>query len=109
MEASESAVQMHGIEAEIFDLNTGEIPRSSYDVICSSHAIEHLSNPRHFLSQSAAGLVSSGLLYLGLPVYTRARIGFHQVLYKMGVANFPYNLNLPDHISYFGPKLFGGH
>jgi hypothetical protein len=49
----------------------------------------------------AAALVPNGVFYLSLPFYTRSRIQFHQLLYKAGIANYPFYFNLPDHISYF--------
>ncbi len=108
LDASVSAVRHTattlGITAECANLNTYEFRQDSVDVIHAFHVLEHLENPRHFLLQSAAGLRPGGLLHLGLPFYTRVRIGLHQALRRLRVANFPYNFNLPDHVSYFGPR-----
>jgi SAM-dependent methyltransferase len=105
LDASEAAVrysvETHHLNVFLADLNRCELPQKSYDVIWAFHVVEHLSNPLHFLKNAAAALEPSGVFYLGLPFYPRARIQFHQLLYKIGIANYPFNFGLPDHVSYF--------
>jgi SAM-dependent methyltransferase len=105
LDASEAAVrysvETHHLNVFLADLNCYELPRKFYDVIWAFHVAEHLSNPLHFLKSAAAALEPNGVFYLGLPFYPRVRIQFHQLLYKTGIANFPFNFGLPDHVSYF--------
>jgi len=108
IDASETAVryamETYHLNVAVADLNRHEFPHGAYDVICAFHLIEHLSNPLHLLTNAAAALVPNGVFYLGLPFYARARIRFHQLLYRTGIANYPFNFNLPDHISYFDKR-----
>jgi SAM-dependent methyltransferase len=105
LDASEAAVR-YSIETQqlnvsLADLNQFDLPQKSYDVIWAFHVLEHLSNPLHFLRSVASALEPEGVFYLGLPFYPRRRIRSHQLLYKIGIANYPFSFGLPDHISYF--------
>jgi SAM-dependent methyltransferase len=105
LDASEAAVRYSvetlRLNAALADLNRYELPQKSYDVIWAFHVLEHLSDPIHFLKSVAAALEPGGIFYLGLPFYPRRRIQSHQLLYKIGLANYPFGFGLPDHISYF--------
>jgi SAM-dependent methyltransferase len=105
LDASEAAVrysaEKHRLRVFLADLNRYELPRKSCDVIWAFHVLEHLSNPRHFLETAAEALDQNGLLFIGLPFYPRTRIRSHQLLYKIGLANYPFSFGLPDHVSYF--------
>jgi SAM-dependent methyltransferase len=108
LDASEAAVRYSvetlGLNVAFADLNQYMLPERSYDVIWAFHVLEHLSNPLHFLKSVAGALEPEGVFYLGLPFYPRGRIRSHQLLYKIGIANFPFSFGLPDHISYFDGK-----
>jgi SAM-dependent methyltransferase len=108
IDGSQSAVryaaEVFNLDVMVADLNRYELPPQSYDVISSFHVIEHLSNPLHLLRNIAVALLPDGIAYLGLPFYSRKRIRFHQMLYRIGIANYPFNFNLPDHISYFDAR-----
>jgi cyclopropane fatty-acyl-phospholipid synthase-like methyltransferase len=108
LDASEAAVrysvETHHLNVALADLNRYELPQKSYDVIWAFHVIEHLSDPIHFLKSVSSALEPDGVFYLGLPFYPRARIRFHQLLYKAGIAHYPFGFGLPDHISYFDRK-----
>jgi len=97
-------VEKRGIDAYVADLNSFILPKDAYEFVNSFHVIEHLSNPSHFLAQLHSTLVPGGLLSLALPFYKMERIWLHNAIYKMRIANYPYDFNLPDHISYFSPK-----
>jgi SAM-dependent methyltransferase len=108
LDASEAAVR-YSVETQrlnvaLADLNLYEFPQKSYDVIWAFHVLEHLSDPLHFRKSVASALEPDGVFYLGLPFYPRRRIRSHQLLYKIGIANYPFSFDLPDHISYFDAK-----
>lgn len=108
IDGSQAAVQhacrTYGLNAAVADLNQYQFPRGAYDVIWSFHVIEHLSNPLHLIKTAAEGLAAGGIVFIGTPLYSAARIWFHQFLFRIGVAHYPYNFNLPDHISYFNER-----
>jgi SAM-dependent methyltransferase len=108
IDASKAAVryaaETHHLDVVLADLNEYELPQNAYDVIWAFHTVEHLSDPIHFIKSAAAALQPDGLFYLGLPFYPCTRIRFHQLLFSMGIANHPFNFNLPDHVSYFNRK-----
>jgi SAM-dependent methyltransferase len=108
LDASEAAVrysiEKHHLKVALADLNLYELTQKSYDVIWAFHVLEHLSDPLHFLKSVASALEPGGVFYLGLPFYPRRRIRSHQLLYKIGIANYPFSFGLPDHISYFDGK-----
>ena len=108
LDASEAAVrysaETYQLNVALADLNRFELPQKSYDVIWAFHVIEHLSNPLHFLKSVSGALGPDGVFYLGLPFYPRGRIRVHQLLFKTGIANYPFSFGLPDHISYFDAK-----
>jgi hypothetical protein len=41
---------------------------------------------------------------LGLPFYPWGRVQRHEVLRAIGLANHPFNFNLPDHVAFFDEK-----
>jgi SAM-dependent methyltransferase len=102
--AVQHALEAYGLDATVADLNRHELQPGAYDVIWSFHVIEHLSNPLHLIRSAAEALVPNGMIFIGTPLYSRARILLHQLLYKAGAANYPFDFNLPDHISYFNMR-----
>ncbi len=108
VDGSQAAVQYatktHQLDVSIADLEQYVLPAESFDVVCSFHVLEHLSNPMHLLESVSAALVPDGIAFIGTPLYTRGRIRRHQWLHRIGIANHPYDFNLPDHISYFGER-----
>jgi 2-polyprenyl-3-methyl-5-hydroxy-6-metoxy-1,4-benzoquinol methylase len=108
IDGSQTAVrfarEMHDLDVKVADLEQYLLSPRSFDVVCSFHVIEHLSNPLHLLKNISVALVAGGIAYLGTPLYTRGRIRRHQWLYRIGIANHPYDFNLPDHISYFNER-----
>jgi 2-polyprenyl-3-methyl-5-hydroxy-6-metoxy-1,4-benzoquinol methylase len=102
--AVQHALNAYRLDATVADLNRHELQPGDYDVIWSFHVIEHLSDPLHLIRSAAAALVPNGLIFIGTPFYSRARIRLHQLLYKIGAAHYPFDFNLPDHISYFGMR-----
>jgi SAM-dependent methyltransferase len=102
--AIQYAIETHRLNAIVADLNRCDLPLEAYDVIWSFHVMEHLMNPRHLLTKISEALVPKGIVYLGLPLYTRRRIQFHQWLYETGIAHHPYDFNLPSHVSFFNTR-----
>lgn len=98
------AAETYGVNVEISDLETCEFPAAAFDVVRAFHCVEHLRHPGRFLRACANTLVSGGMLHVSLPFYTKTRIRTHQALYRLGLARFPYDFGLPDHVSYFSPR-----
>jgi SAM-dependent methyltransferase len=90
-----------GVSGWVADLNKCELPESTYGVVHSSHVIEHLSDPINFLQNCVRTLTNEGLLLLSFPLYEGWLLAIRDGLYRMGVANHPYNYQAPDHLSYF--------
>lgn len=90
-----------GITGQIVDLNEFELPARTYGAIHCSHVLEHLSNPRRFLAQCFNTLQSGGVMYLSFPAYEGNVLAWRDSLYRLGLANHPYNYQAPDHLSYF--------
>lgn len=90
-----------GISGNVADLNQCELPGQKFGAIHCSHVLEHLSNPRRFLSQCYHTLQENGLMYLSFPAYEGNMLAWRDSLFRMGVANHPYNYQAPDHLSYF--------
>lgn len=93
-----------GVSGWVADLNTCEFPENAYGVIHSSHVIEHLGDPAHFLRNCLRALSHKGLLFLSFPLYEGWILALRDNLYRMGLANHPYNYQAPDHISYFDAR-----
>lgn len=90
-----------GVSGWVEDLNTCEFPKNTYGVIHSSHVIEHLGDPVHFLENCLCALTKGGVLILSFPVYEGRILAVRDSLYMMGLTNHPYNYQAPDHVSYF--------
>tara|TARA_R110002072_G_scaffold51202_1_gene137187 strand:- start:9161 stop:10042 length:882 start_codon:yes stop_codon:yes gene_type:complete len=90
-----------GITGAVADLNAGEFPIDTFGAIHCSHTLEHLSSPKRFLQGCLNALTPGGVLYLTFPVYEARMLFLKDSLYKIGVANHPYNYQAPDHVSYF--------
>ena len=90
-----------GISGQVTDLNNCQLPTQTFGAIHCSHVLEHLSNPRGFLTQCYETLVDGGLMYLSFPAYEGRTLAWRDGLYRMGLANHPYNYQAPDHLSYF--------
>lgn len=90
-----------GISGQVTDLNNCELPTQKFGAIHCSHVLEHLSNPRGFLSQCYQTLVDGGVMYLSFPAYEGTTLAWRDGLYRLGLANHPYNYQAPDHLSYF--------
>lgn len=90
-----------GISGQLTDLNQCELPPQTYGAIHCSHVLEHLSNPRRFLNQCFHTLQGGGLMYLSFPAYEGSVLRWRDSLYRLGLANHPYNYQAPDHLSYF--------
>ena len=93
-----------GIEGRVADLNTVELPERRYHAIHCLHVLEHLSNPKSFLTACFDGLGRNGLIYLSFPVYEPPILRVRDCCYRLGLANYPYNYQAPDHLSYFGAR-----
>jgi len=89
------------ISGSVEDLNNCQLPSQTFGAIHCSHVLEHLSNPRGFLSQCYKSLVAGGYMYLPFPAYEGSTLACRDGLYRMGLANHPYNYQAPDHLSYF--------
>lgn len=90
-----------GIIGMVGDLNAHDFPLHKYGAIHCSHVLEHLSNPLGFLQSCLQSLAEGGLMYLSFPAYEENVLAVRDSLYKLGLANYPYNYQAPDHISYF--------
>lgn len=90
-----------GISGQVTDLNNCQLPAQRFGAIHCSHVLEHLSNPRGFLTQCYETLVDGGLMYLSFPAYEGRTLEWRDGLYRLGLANHPYNYQAPDHLSYF--------
>jgi SAM-dependent methyltransferase len=100
----------HEIDAVVVDLNQNNSIRPAlgsavqFDAINSFHVIEHLRNPRGYLESCFDVLTPGGVLHLGLPFYPWGRVQWHEMLRGIGLANHPFNFNLPDHVAFFDGK-----
>ncbi|MEQ9411642.1 MAG: class I SAM-dependent methyltransferase [Fuerstiella sp.] len=90
-----------GISGTVTDLNNCQLPAQKFGAIHCSHVLEHLSNPKSFLSQCHQSLQDGGLMYLSFPAYEGRVLAWRDSLYHLGLANHPYNYQAPDHLSYF--------
>lgn len=93
-----------GVTGQLVDLNQCDFPAEQYGAIHCSHVLEHLREPRQFLEQCLSTLQPGGLMYLSFPAYEGSVLGFRDGLYRLGLANFPYNYQAPDHLSYFDAR-----
>lgn len=90
-----------GIDGQVTDLNDCQLPERTFGAIHCSHVLEHLSNPRGFLSSCLNSLQDGGLMYLTFPAYEPRVLNLKDGLFRLGIANHPYNYQAPDHLSYF--------
>lgn len=90
-----------GITGSVEDLNCCQLPSQAFGAVHCSHVLEHLSNPRGFLNQCFGSLVPGGFMYLSFPAYEGSTLACRDGLYRIGLANHPYNYQAPDHLSYF--------
>ncbi len=95
---------LDGIAGSVADLNELQLGARSFDAVHCSHLLEHLSNPRSFLSACFEGLEKDGLLYLSFPAYEPSILGVRDFCHRIGLARHPYNYQAPDHLSYFSGK-----
>lgn len=93
-----------GVEGEVADLNSVTLPAKCYDVVSSSHVIEHLNAPLEMLEAVFESLKPGGLLLLSFPAYENWLLGIRNFFYHVGLANHPYNYQAPDHVSYFSKR-----
>ena len=93
-----------GVTGEVVDLNQCDFPSEQFGAIHCSHVLEHLREPRQFLHQCLNTLQPGGLMYLSFPAYEGRVLGFRDSLYRLGLANHPYNYQAPDHLSYFDAR-----
>ncbi len=85
----------------VVNLNECDLPLKTYGAIHCSHLLEHLSNPLGLLEQSFSALVPGGIMHLSFPAYEKNILTIRDGLFKLGFANYPYNYQAPDHVSYF--------
>lgn len=90
-----------GVTGQVTDLNNCQLRPDTYGAIHCSHVLEHLSNPRRFLKECLNCMLPGGLMYLSFPAYEGTVLGSKDLLYRIKVANHPYNYQAPDHLSYF--------
>lgn len=93
-----------GIEGKVADLNSISLPVNHYDVVNSSHVVEHLSAPSDLLEAVFETLKPGGVLLLSFPAYEAWLLNARDFLYRIGLANHPYNYQAPDHVSYFSKR-----
>jgi len=97
----------YGLLGAAADLNAREAISTAFgkdclfDAVNSFHVIEHLHHPKDYLLGCYDALVPRGVMRLGLPFYPSQRIRNHELAFRLGLANHPYNFGLPDHVSYF--------
>ena len=77
--AAERAARMTGAKIWPGTIETAEIPPQSFDAVFSLHSIEHVYDPRLFISRAAGFLRPGGFLYVVTPNFRAlARRIFHQ-------------------------------
>lgn len=89
------------IDGWVANLNECELPQRTYGAIHCSHLLEHLSNPLGLLEQSFNALSPGGVMHLSFPAYEGNILAFRDGIFRLGLANYPYNYQAPDHVSYF--------
>jgi len=90
-----------GVTGQLVDLNQCDFPSRQFGAIHCSHVLEHLREPRQFLQQCLDTLQPGGVMYLSFPAYEGRVLGLRDGLFRLGLANHPYNYQAPDHLSYF--------
>lgn len=90
-----------GVSGQVADLNQCQLPPQTFGAIHCSHVLEHLNNPRGFLSQCYQSLQEGGLMYLSFPAYQDGVLAWRDRLHRAGLAHHPFNYGAPDHLSYF--------
>lgn len=96
------------ISGRVVDLNDFSLPANTFGACYSSHTIEHLENPFSFLKCIHGSLLGNGVLYLSFPVYERWVVDIFSFLRKIGLSNYMFNFQAPDHVSYFTAKCIKG-
>ncbi len=89
------------VDGWVANLNDCDLPQKTYGAIHCSHLLEHLNNPLGLLKQSFNALLPGGVMHLSFPAYEGNILAFRDGLFKLGLANYPYNYMAPDHVSYF--------
>jgi len=78
------------------DLKNVNFKRKSFDVITTTHVLEHVYDIKSFLNEIKTNLKDDGLLYIKVPNNNF----FEYKLFK----NYAYNLEVPRHLSFFTKK-----
>lgn len=83
-----------GLELHVYDGNRLPFADQSFDLVIASHVVEHVPDPRGFLTELSR--VSKGLLYLEVPCEMNVRSNSRAIQQSLGIG----------HINGYTPEYF---
>jgi 2-polyprenyl-3-methyl-5-hydroxy-6-metoxy-1,4-benzoquinol methylase len=95
-EAAAIAKSENGVEVEVGSLEDVQFPDASFDVVTLFHVMEHVTNPRHVLTEVSRILRPKGAVILQVP-------NIESWQFKMFRAQW-YGLDIPRHVIDYSKK-----
>lgn len=99
--AARVAKEKHGIDVRRGELHDAHFAQCSFDVVTAGDVLEHIRDPRAFLTEIHRILKPDGILYLAMPDFSSLH---YRVMSMIAHFNHKNYFVLPHHIFHFTPQ-----